>query len=109
MLFRSNLVDVNLFHAGEPWAEERRPAAQAVVVRRLAELDAVLSGREFLAGEFSVADIMVASVLRLLDDSGLKEPLPAVCAYEARCLARAAFKKARADQVAMYAPGLAAA
>jgi glutathione S-transferase len=50
-----------------------------------------------------VADILMASVLRLLDQSGIVERFPAASAYLARCIARPAFQKALADQVDLYA------
>jgi glutathione S-transferase len=70
---------------------------------RLAHLETVLSGREWLAGKFSVADILMADVLRLVDRfDGLKDH-PACRAYVAHATARPAFIKAYADQVAHFA------
>ncbi len=77
--------------------------------RRLGDLEAWLSGSEYLAGTFSVADIMMSTVLRLLDSSGLLEQFPAVSAYQARCMNRPAYARAMAAQVALYAPKQAAA
>ncbi len=103
------LVELDVFHAGESWVEARRPGVEAMTRRRLADLDAWLSGCEYLAGQFSVADILMSSVLRLLDSTGLVQDFPSVAAYQARCLARPAYRKALADQVAQYAPAQAAA
>jgi glutathione S-transferase len=97
------------FHAGEAWTEERRPQVEAMARRRLGDLEAWLAGSEYLAGSFSVADIMMASVLRLLDDSGLQDDYPAVRAYLARCLERPAYRRALAAQVAQYGAQPAAA
>lgn len=99
-----NLVDVDVFHAGEAWTVERRPQVLEMVQRRLRDLEAWLAGCEYLAGSFSVADIMLASVLRLLDGSGTLDDFPAVSAYLGRCTARPAFGRALAAQVAQYAP-----
>lgn len=104
-----NLVDVDVFHAGEAWTEARRPQVVEMVERRLADLEAWLSGTEYLAGSFSVADIMMASVLRLLDGSGTLAAFPAVSAYQARCIARPAFERALAAQVAHFSRAQAAA
>ena len=70
---------------------------------RLKHLEAVLAGREWLAGSFSVADILMADVLRLVDRfDGLAE-YPACRDYVARATARPAFVKAHADQMAHFA------
>lgn len=70
---------------------------------RLQRMEPVLAGREWLAGTFSVADILMADVLRLVDRfDGLKAH-PACRAYVARATARAAFVKAHADQMAHFA------
>jgi len=98
----AGLAELSVFHAGEAWTEQRRPALEEMVKGRLASLDAWLAGREYLAGRFSVADIMLCTVLRLLDGSGLREQFPAVEAYHQRCLARPAYRKALAAQVAHF-------
>ena len=70
---------------------------------RLARLEPVLGGRAWLAGDFSVADIAMADVLRLVDRfDGLSEH-PACRDYVARATARPAFQKAHADQMAHFA------
>lgn len=103
------LVELDVFHAGESWVAARRPAVEAMARRRLADLEGWLAGCEYLAGQFSVADILMSTVLRLLDAGGLVKEFPAVSAYLQRCLARPAYKKALADQVALFAPTQAAA
>ena len=70
---------------------------------RLKHVEPVLAGRDWLAGSFSVADILMADVLRLVDRfDGLAE-YPACRDYVARTTARPAFVKARADQMAHFA------
>lgn len=70
---------------------------------RLKHMEAVLAGREWLAGTFSVADILMADVLRLVDRfNGLAEH-PACRDYVARATARSSFVKAHADQMAHFA------
>jgi glutathione S-transferase len=70
---------------------------------RLQRMEPVLAGREWLAGNFSVADILMADVLRLVGRfDGLAEH-PACRAYVARATVRAAFLKAHADQMAHFA------
>jgi glutathione S-transferase len=70
---------------------------------RLKHMEAVLAGREWLAGAFSVADILMADVLRLVDRfDGLAE-FPACRDYVVRATARPCFVKAHADQMAHFA------
>jgi glutathione S-transferase len=104
-----NLVSLVVFSADEPWAAGARPAAEAMVLKRLRDLDDWLDGREWLTHSFSVADILMTSVLRLMDNMEMVERFARVTAYRDRCMARAAFKKALADQVAHFTQAAAAA
>ncbi|MBH5367953.1 glutathione S-transferase family protein [Bradyrhizobium glycinis] len=70
---------------------------------RLGRLEPVLGSREWLAGSFSVADILMADVLRVVDRFGGLADSPACRAYVARATARPAFAKAHADQIAHFA------
>jgi glutathione S-transferase len=70
---------------------------------RLKHMEAVLAGREWLAGTFSVADILMADVLRLVGRFDGLEKYPACRDYVARATARPSFVKARADQMAHFA------
>ena len=72
---------------------------------RLKHLEPVLAEREWLAGIFSVADILMADVLRLVDRFDGLADYPACRAYVARAIARPAFVKAHADQMAHFAQG----
>jgi glutathione S-transferase len=70
---------------------------------RLQRMEPVLAGREWLAGSFSVADILMADVLRIVDRfEGLADH-PACRDYVARAVARPSFVKAHAGQLAYFA------
>lgn len=70
---------------------------------RLKHMESVLAERKWLVDSFSVADILMADVLRLVDRfDGLAE-FPACRDYVARATARPAFKKAYNDQMAHFA------
>lgn len=97
-----NLVEAVFFCGQEAWAIERRPAIEAAVVDVLKAIDAWLADREYLTGRFTVADILMTTILRMLGRTGLMAPFPALSAWHARCKERPAFKKALADQVAVY-------
>ena len=70
---------------------------------RLDRLEPVLSGREWLAGTFSVADVLMSDVLRLVDRFDGLAAHPACHKYVARATARPGFAKAHADQMAHFA------
>lgn len=99
----ANLSNLLAFSKDEPWAEGARPSMEAMALRRLQEVDAWLDGRDYLAGEFSAADILMTTVLRLLDDTDHVANFERLHAYLERCTARPAYRKALADQLALYA------
>jgi len=70
---------------------------------RLQRMEPVLAGREWLAGTFSIADILMADVLRLVDRFDGLAAHPACRGYVVRAIARPAFVKAHADQMAHFA------
>ncbi|MEA3064992.1 MAG: glutathione S-transferase [Sphingomonadales bacterium] len=72
-------------------------------VHRLKHLEPVLAGREWLARTFSVADIAMADVLRLVGRFDGLADHPACRGYVERATARPAFVKAHADQMAHFA------
>jgi glutathione S-transferase len=75
---------------------------------RLDHIERVLGEREWLAaGRFTVADLLMADVLRVGDVRAFGNR-PATEAYVARVTARPAFRKAHADQLAHFAKGDAA-
>ncbi|MEW6763873.1 MAG: glutathione S-transferase family protein [Pseudomonadota bacterium] len=100
--YLAELVTLDLFHAGEDWVAGARPSAEEMALKRLRDLDDWLEGRDWLTGEFSVADILMCTVLRLLDGMGLVERFGRLSAYRDRCMERPAFRKALADQLALY-------
>lgn len=70
---------------------------------RLQQMDAVLEGRDWLvAGRFTAADIVMADVLRPLNDLGALADFPAAAAYVARATGRPAFGTARSAQLAHF-------
>ncbi len=70
---------------------------------RLGHLEPVLARREWLAGTFSVADILMADVLRLVHRFDGLSAYPACRDYVTRATARPTFVKAHADQMAHFA------
>ena len=71
---------------------------------RLDRMEAVLAGREWLvAGRFTVADLLMADVLRQVSRFDGLANYPACSTYVARATARPAFVKAYEDQMAHFA------
>lgn len=71
---------------------------------RLKHMETVLGARDWLvADRFTVADILMADVLRLVDRFDGLADYPACRAYLARATARPAFVKAHADQMGHFA------
>lgn len=71
---------------------------------RLDRMEAVLTRREWLVGgRFSVADLLMADVMRQLERFDGLANHPACRAYVARLTARPAFAKAYEDQMAHFA------
>lgn len=93
------LTEIDLFHNGAEWTKQRRPQVEDFVRRRFAALSDSLGQREYLAGAFSAADILMVTVLRNLRHIDLVAQFPTIKAYCDRCEARPAFKKALADQM----------
>jgi len=75
----------------------------AFLKARLQHLEPVLAACEWLAGSFSVADILMADVLRLVDRFDGLADHPACQGYVRRATARPTFVKAHADQMAHFA------
>lgn len=97
-----NLVVLDLFYRDEEWAKLRRPGQEAFTRMKLASLAKRLQGREWLEDRFTIGDLTMATVLRLLRHTDIVTADPVLGPYLARCEARPAFKKALADQVAPF-------
>jgi glutathione S-transferase len=94
--------NARLLEADKPWTAERMPGVIDRVRVRLTELSNTLGDREWLAGDFSAADLMMVHVLLRLAPSGLLDDYPTLVAYTARAQARPAYQRAFAAQFAVY-------
>lgn len=89
----------DFFHAKDGWAKEWRREVETLVRDRLAMLERVLDGKDYLEGRFTVGDLMMVDVLRILDHTDLVDGYPLVSAYKKRCETRPAFQRAMAAQM----------
>jgi glutathione S-transferase len=94
-----NLALLDLFYQNESWSREGRPSAVDFVVNRLSHLSAALGSKPYLTGEFTAADILMVTVLRILRHTDVVEKQPNLVSYKERCEARPAFQKALAGQM----------
>jgi len=101
---RSNAV---LLERDKPWHTERLPLLDDRVRVRLRQLAARLGEAVWLDGDFTAADLLMVTVLRRLEGSGLLEEHPTLGAYIARGEARPAYQRAFADQLAVFRGGVA--
>lgn len=92
-----------------PWwfinlsAKDDNPLA-GWMTQRFDRLNAVLAERDWLAaGRFTVADLLMADVLRMPKKLGRLEAHPALAAYLDRALQRPAFAKVLQDQLDHFA------
>lgn len=92
----------SLFERDKPWFAERQPILDRRVRTRLDELSRRLGDADWLDGAFSAGDLMMVTVLRRLERSGLLQEFPNLVAYIARGEARPAYQRAFADQLAVF-------
>ena len=86
----------------KPWYAERLPMLDGRVRERLGQLSDRLGEADWLDGDFSAGDLMMVSVLRRMDGTGLLEPYPRLLAYIARAVTRPACQRAFAAQLAVF-------
>ena len=92
-----------VFEADKPWRRDRRPLVQERLNRRLAGLESIFERRRWLvADEFSVADLLMASVLGELRPTKALESFAMVASYVRRCEDRPAFRKAMTDHLGVF-------
>lgn len=99
----THLGGLMIFHVNEPWAAPALPTAEQAVCKRLDELARWLGERDYLEDRFTAGDLMMTTVLRILRNTSLVSDRPALQAYQSRCEARPAFRKAMADHLRPFA------
>jgi len=93
------LASLDFFHTKEDWTKEWRPQIEKLVRDRLGMLEKALDGKDYLEGKFTVGDLMMADVLRIIDHTHLVDTYPHLSAYKRRCEARPAFQRAMKAQI----------
>ena len=86
----------------EPWFEQRLAILDRNAHKRLGGLSRRLGNTEWLDGDFSAGDLMMANVLLRANAMGLLADYPNLAAYLARNEARPAYQRAFAAQLAVF-------
>ena len=89
--------------SGDPASAPKFTFFDGFLTQRLKHMEQILTRRDWLVGAFSVADILMADVLRLVNRFDGLADYPACHAYVTRATSRPAFIKAYADQMAHFA------
>jgi glutathione S-transferase len=84
------------------WYAERRVILEDRAHVRLRELSNWLGDADWLDGAFSAGDLLMVTVLRRLDGSGVLQKYPNLAAYIARGEARPAYQRAFEAQLAVF-------
>ncbi len=86
----------------ESWYAQRLPMLDDRIRARLSRLADRLGDADWLDGAFSAGDLLMVSVLRRLEGSGIVDDYPRLSAYVARGQARPAYQRAFAAQRAVF-------
>ena len=94
---------VNILERDKPWFDHRVQSLEEMIRKRLTDLSQYLGDADWLDGDFSAGDLLMASVLlRLKAASTLLQAFPNLAAYLARAESRPAFQRAFAAQRAVF-------
>ncbi len=98
--FLLSVALIDLFYVNEEWAKLRRPGAVEFAQKRLSALSKSLGDKPYLDGErFTAGDLMMTTVLRILNHTDIVTRDRRLAAYIERCTARPAFKRALDAQI----------
>jgi glutathione S-transferase len=91
-----------LLERDKSWYEERRRMLEERLRKRLDELSCRLGDADWLDGSFSAGDLMMVTVLRRLNATGMLDSYPNLSAYVGRGESRPAFQRAFDAQLAVF-------
>jgi len=96
------LAIYDVFLGDQAWTKEARPSAAAMVERKLKRVSDALGQKDWLAGDFSIADIAMTTVLNNLRHTDMVAQVPTLAAYVERGHSRPAHKRALEAQLADF-------
>ena len=99
----STIVSYDIFHTDKDWAKAARPAAVELAEARLQSVSDALGDKNWLTGRFTIADIMMVTVLRNLKHTDIVAGFPKLAVYQLRGEQRPAFQRALKAQTEPFA------
>jgi glutathione S-transferase len=96
------ILMTDVFNRGEAWTAEARPKFLERLEGRLKCLSSALGDKEWLEDRFTIGDLITVAMLRQLRHTDILSQHPKLAALVARGEARPAFKRALADQLAVF-------
>ena len=96
------IVFYDVFHKDKDWAAPARESAESLCKQKLKRVEDALGAQDWLAGQFSIADIAMVTVLNVLRHTDFVAEFPSLAAYKARGEDRPAYKRALAAQFADF-------
>lgn len=100
--FVTRILTYDIFNADKEWAPPARESALGLCKQKLKRVNDALEGKDWLAGQFSIADIAMVTVLNGLRHTELVAEYPALAAYKQRAEERPAYVRALAAQMADF-------
>ena len=98
--FIMTLAGLDFFYRNEVWSKLARPAAVERVQKRLSALSTSLGDKPYLDGDrFTVGDLLMTTVLRILNHTDIVTSDRRLAAYVERNTARPAFQRVLAAQI----------
>lgn len=99
-----NVAEMEDFTDDAELKAKRMPVVTAFARRRLADAEAALAGRTWVVGDdFTVADLLMAAVLKNASAMELLGDCPTLAAHQERCFARPGYVQAIEAQCAAFA------
>lgn len=92
----------SVFNADKDWSAGAREAVVPLLKQKLKRVTDALGGQDWLGGEFSIADIMMVTVLNSLKGTEFVAEFPTLAAYHKRGTERPAYQRALAAQLADF-------
>ena len=96
------IIAYDIFNKDKDWAAPARESAESLCKQKLKRVEDALGAQDWLAGQFSIADIAMVTVLNILRHTDLVAEYPALAEYKARGEARPAYQRALAAQLADF-------
>jgi glutathione S-transferase len=100
--FIGRITTYDLFHKDKDWMPPAREAALGLCRQKLKRVTDALGDKHWLAGQFSVADIAMVTVLNNLRHTDLVAEYPTLAAYKKRGEERPAYQRALTAQLADF-------